>query len=144
MRLQKTKNLFFFSQITLSLFLGAGVYLYCADIPAVRGLLRLFGLTQTPWNPVFPKILRYYCCDVLFAYALTLATVWIIGHDEKSLKQSAKICILFEAAAEFLQKAGIFPGTFDPFDILTEIIATGLALFCIIHHFYKKKRSNSP
>lgn len=78
--------------------------------------------------------LRNFLCDMLWAYALTVAVSRIIG---QSLARSAAvlaICWTLEIGIEWLQKSQVLSGTFDPMDIFLECITTIAALLLMTRH----------
>lgn len=79
----------------------------------------------------FPFFIRYYAGDFLWAYALSMTCILILGHNNKTLVFVIALCVLFEIIIECFQKGHVFPGTFDVIDILVEAIATLLSVLII-------------
>lgn len=85
---------------------------------------------------LFHMFLRNYACDMLWAYALTIALLRygrLIGQKMwKSTLISGGFVVLLEA----LQQLALIPGTFDVFDVVVEILAVFIAV-CVSVIFYK-------
>ena len=78
----------------------------------------------------YPSLIRNYAADFLWTYALFFCLRLTLG-DELSGKRNKRVLFLTAAVSvvvECLQLTGIFPGTFDFWDILVELTAALAAL----------------
>lgn len=107
---------------------GLFYYLYCPDVFFVRGIDAVIGSDRLHIVPCEGRTLYYffrnYCLDFIWAFSFSVSVRFFTGRYRWL---SAVIPIVFGAALELLQKANVFPGTFDYFDILAEAIGTALA-----------------
>ena len=77
--------------------------------------------------------LRSFAADIFWAYALAFAVLSVLGYTRRHLPVCFVLCAGFSAGMELLQRTGLFPGTFDPLDIVFEFLSILLAL--IIFYF---------
>lgn len=105
-------------------------YIYAPNTLFVQKIDALFGGRPVgislPRNAVF-AFLRNYGLDMLWAYALTAAVLWIVGSDEKWRRPAPYLIAAFMILTETAQALPKVSGTFDPWDIVTELITEWLA-----------------
>ena len=77
----------------------------------------------------YPETIRNYACDVLWSYALMISTYICLSNRRVALG----ITVLFIILTESLQILERFPGTFDPMDIVVEIITAAVACLVTIY-----------
>ena len=119
--------------IAVPLLLGLTIYLLFSlesGIPLLLLPLKRFHFAAPGLLPAsVSNVLRGYVPDMLWAYALTVSVTGILGNSAKTRRPTFLICTGFCALMEYLQKWMIFPGTFDPMDIVLESLAVIIALF---------------
>ena len=135
--------------ITIPLLVGLVIYLVFKPSAFISRLFfDLLGqqplIIQTPkcwfWN-----FIRFYLCDLLWAFSFTAVLQLVLGsgqiHTLLSLLSllSLLICIIAGVAIELLQQQGIISGTFDIWDLLVESIGSILSL---ITTTYKRRKQN--
>lgn len=134
-RSTRIRYLFYGLNIAIPLLLGLYIYLalradtYISII--INGFLSLPILPPSIFPRVILAFLRNYASDMLWAYSLGYAVMFVLGYSRKKLLLAAFLCVGFEVLLEFFQKTGLFHGTFDVFDILIEAVAICLALSLI-------------
>ncbi len=111
---------------------GLFYYLYCPDVFFARGIDTIIG---SDWLHIVPcegrklyYFFRNYCLDFIWAFSFSVSVRYFTGSYRW---MSAVIPVVFGGAFELLQKANVFPGTFDYYDILAEAIGTALAYIII-------------
>lgn len=146
----RAQMLFCALHIAAPLLLGLGIYLSFRRDAWVAVLLGkwiwLPEAQDAAWPVWLAAFLRNYACDMLWAYSLTFAVRAVVGFRGWERHFVFGICVLFAAFTELAQRAGFFPGTFDPLDIILEALSICLALFTIkkyeeAHH--ETNRANS-
>lgn len=122
--------------VAAPLVLGVAIYFFWRGVPIID--------PRRDWLPIFPvgklsNCFLYSLPDGLYAFALfnsfrliwrdemAITTLWILG--------LTALLIL----TEFLQLNHILAGTFDPLDILSYSIASGLSLLLYIPFFKPNK-----
>lgn len=106
---------------------GALYYYYCPDVLFVKLLDKIFVPFHSTEIVTDLPLLRCYIFDLLWAYSLFFSVYYFIG-SELGLSKLLLIVILFETIIETIQLIPAIPGTFDPYDLLLEIL---LNLFVI-------------
>ena len=137
---KKPQRLFWVVNICFPLFAGFCVYLFCRpDTRTSSVIIRLFMMFGITINEISVRseFVRFYLCDILWAYALTCTVSMLLGQSKRELFAAGIICFLFEGLIEVMQKWNIIGGTFDGLDIAFEAIATSIAVVIII---YQTKR----
>lgn len=140
---EKRRWFFWTINICFPLFMGTCVYLFCRpDTHISATLIRFLSILRISMEKttVRSEFLRFYLCDILWAYALTFTINLLIGQSRKGFIVTAIICLVFEALIEFMQKWQIIYGTFDGFDIVSEALTTAFAISFIIYHTTKQRR----
>lgn len=87
------------------------------------------------------KQIRNYLPDMLWAFALVFALCFLIGQKEGELFRIFITAAVFSAVLELLQMTPYVRGTFDPFDILAELLAEALAVFVVRVKITRKWRA---
>ena len=112
----KRRLAFWMVNIIIPLFLGLCIYVLCRPDTYVSSVfirfLNTFGIT-TGNIYVRSEFLRFYLCDILWAYALTFTISFLLGQSKEELYLTAGICVAFEGIIEFMQKWQIIRGTFE-------------------------------
>ena len=130
------KRVFFLGHILVPLGLGGlGYLLLGGDTYFSSWLYRCLEVSRPDLG--CPAFLRSYLLDMLWAYGLTAAVVWVMERPGVVFG----ICCAVEVGVECLQGLGIFSGTFDPMDMLLEGLATITALWVIKKHSRRLERS---
>lgn len=146
----KDHKIFTFWSLNILIPLFSGLILYLLFRSDTYVSQFIYGIFAIPKNAAilcgdsrFFKFIRFYACDILWAYSLTFLLSLIIGH--KSIQNIIVfiIALSFDGTIEFLQKFDIIPGTFDIIDILLEAVITVFALLIIIHKFNHHTRGKS-
>ena len=88
------------------------------------------------------KAVRNYAADVLWAYALAFAVMFVLGCSKKDMQIGFLVCSGFEILIEVLQKPGVLYGTFDMLDILFEVISSGIAFMMIKRYEVAQNEKN--
>lgn len=141
----RRKEIIYLFNIFFPLLLGTVLYLWikpnawCSNV--IYGFLRLekFRAFEETSIPLFGSFIKHQLCDILFAYSLTFAMMFVFRKEKHGFFLACSIAALFEILFEVAQLWG-FPGHFDPFDILAEVAITLLIFLCMII-YQKQKRS---
>ncbi len=94
-----------------------------------NGTAAIVTLPDVWWT----NVLTWYACDWLWGYALTFVLALILGTSTRGLLETISVAAVFEVIVEWLQRLGIFAGTFDVLDILVEWMATLVAVLVLQH-----------
>ncbi len=140
----KRKSVVFWSvMIILPLFVGLILYLIFKPSAFIsKFIFDLFGLQPFSIQASNKRgllFVRFYLCDLLWAFSLTAISQLILGYSKTKLIVSLLISILVGTAIELLQKYMIIPGTFDIPDIVTESVGAILSLIIIIVYTRRKR-----
>ena len=123
----KRKALFAVNVI-VPLTIGLLIYLTKAESTYVSDMYA----SVFPRLPVisYPEVIRKYACDFLWAYSLFFCLKLVLGDPLKGDHDITVITVTGIAAIilEVIQISGRIPGTFDPWDIVTEMAAIAVAL----------------
>ena len=88
--------------------------------------------TVFPRLPVisYPMVIKRFACDFLWAYSLFFCLKLVFEDPSKGDHDITVITVTAIAAVilEVIQISGRIPGTFDPWDIVTEMAAIAVAL----------------
>lgn len=127
--------MFFAANIALSLL--AGSFFYIIFVPESY-LSVFFSRIVSFFLPlcitaplVLPKLIRNYCGDIIWAYALTFSIYSLLGHTAHRIQKTLLIVLSFELAIEILQLLSFFHCTFDFFDFIFEAIISFIAILII-------------
>ena len=122
------KNCLFAVNSILPLLFGLFIYLTVSEetliaslLPVLRSLLPVID---------YPAVIRNFAADFLWTYAMFFCLRLALG-DDLCGKHNLSVLLLTCAAAvaiECLQMTGVFHGTFDMLDIVTELTAASAAL----------------
>lgn len=130
--------------LLLNIFLPvlAGGAVYCFFSPDVIFVKHVDGLLGKGFHAgsavcgnVFVRLVRNYLPDNMWAYSLVFALYLILGDNKESLMKIFFIAFSFSAIMEILQLTDFCGGTFDIFDILTEMLSELFAIFIIKNIF---------
>lgn len=134
-------NIFLIANILLPILLG-GIFYYLAapEVLFVKYMDHSLGRGihfSGSWMGHEIYIwLRCYLMDMLWGYALVFSLVWLgWGTSCNNLQKMLLLVVIFSAGMECLQLLQYVAGTFDPWDIVVEALAEGLAVFLMHQHF---------
>ena len=122
--------------------LGLVFYLTCQRDTFIRSIAERVGFSAIRIG--YPSFVDDHACDLLWGYALAgtlcLVQALVFGTDIRKweglrLKGIVILSVLLSAVMEILQKIGVFPGVFDPVDIICETIAIIICAMVIKHYF---------
>lgn len=141
------RNSLFALNIILPLICGLFIYLTKAEKTYLSDFLSAFRSVL----PVirYPYIIRNFACDFLWTYSMFFCFRFTLG-DKLKGKHNLTVILLTGVVAiilEAIQLIKTIPGTFDPLDILVELIAIAAAFLVttIIERrfkYYEEKRIN--
>ncbi len=121
------RNVLFAANIIVPLIIGLFIYLTKADRTYINNALSVFR----SWLPTlkYPDLIRSFACDFLWAYSLFFCIRLTLGDTIKGKYNLTVITVTCVVAVilETLQLIKGVPGTFDPLDIVTEMIAIAVA-----------------
>lgn len=126
---------YFVFHITIPLVLGVIIYCIFRPDTYIAVWVRKIAGNNVPgkfdirrknsnWLTIFAK---NYACDILWAYALTAAVYFVEKETKRGGFKCIAWCWLFEIFMELLQYFGVTQGTFDIWDIVSEMTATATA-----------------
>ena len=138
------RNVFFAVNIIIPLIIGLLIYLtkpsstYLSDfLSGFRSVLPIIR---------YPEIIDFYACDFLCTYSMFFCLRLTLGDALKGKYNLMVITVTGVVAIilETLQLIKGVPGTFDPMDIVTELIAVTVAylLTIIIERRFKYYEEN--
>ena len=138
--------LFFLVNAIIPILIGLILYLFIKPDSYVSQLIN--KIVSVPsvslqYNNVLIYFIRFYLCDMLWAYSLTFTMYLILVNDFGGMILCFLIAGVFSIFIELLQYFGIVSGTFDFFDVIAEMISIVLALG-IIKIFYWRKENEKP
>ncbi len=122
------KKVFFAANIVLPLLFGLIVYLTIKNGTYINSYLETNGKES---DSVFLTFMSNWGCDALWSYSLTFAIYITLYTLKKRLHTSVCVSVLLGIFMEILQCIRIIPGTFDVFDIVSEVIAAVIAVTVI-------------
>ena len=126
----RSKAFFYWANMTVPLIAGLLIYVHFRSsiivLAPVQGLFS-YPNQSTRWA----VYLRCYAADILWAYSLTFAVYTTMQHMKKNLMWTAIICSIFVCVVEYMQKIGLFSGTFDITDIVLELASVCIAIIII-------------
>lgn len=135
-------NVYYSLSIALPLISGTILYvLFRPDTFISKYIYQLFDreLYLSARNSPFSLFVKNHLSDILWAYSLTHTAFFIFHTERKHGVGVFQLCVSFESAIEFLQKANVLPGTFDILDVLFEICTTAF-ITQLINHIFKEKK----
>ena len=139
------KKAFLLANAILPLALGLFIYLFVVDDTIISSIIKNYIVIPSISIELLPKwiasFLRCYGADILWAYSLFFAVTLILGDETKNMWKVVLICSVFEVVIEIFQRIHFFPGTFDFFDIVFEILASFFALCILKNHKLKGRKS---
>lgn len=121
------RNSLFALNLIIPLICGLFIYLTKAEhsyvasfLSAIRSLLPTIR---------YPYIIRNFACDFLWSYSLFFCLRLTLGDSLKGKHNLTVITVTSVVAIilESLQLTNAVPGTFDPLDIVTELLAVAVA-----------------
>ncbi len=128
---------FYFYNSIIPIFAGALIYILFRKDTYVSLFTAHFvsiPAFSTAGFPVWLKLfLRGYAADILWSYSLAFSLMWLFKDEGKQRGRSKTliVCSFFICFMEWLQKTGLFHGTFDWWDICLEIVSVIYALSVI-------------
>ena len=143
--MDRRKKIIYLLQIVLPLVLGAVFYLWikpnawCSNIFYNIFSLKKPAAFDENSIPFLGSFIKHQLCDILFAYSLTIAMVFVLRTEKHGLFFACMIAALFETLLEIAQ-LWVFPGNFDSFDILAEGAITLSVLLCMVIYQKIKRR----
>lgn len=135
MKLEKKRLLFYGLNIVIPIIIGLFIYLsFRRDTYVAAWMCKQFSIAD--WSDILRDgalklFLKNFAADILWSYSLTFAITYTLANGTKKLYIAFIVCSCFEIVIETLQKVGFFHGTFDIYDIVFEIVTTGIALYII-------------
>lgn len=118
---------------------GASIcYLFFPKTIFVEFIDEFLGCSyHIPIDPenIFVRGFRYYLPDFLWAYAFTGLVICLTGYDKRYIAAA----FLFEVLMELIQLFPSIRGTFDVCDIITEMVASVLAIILSIRRTSNEK-----
>ncbi len=69
--------------------------------------------------------------DILWAYSLAFSVMAVLSYSRSALRTAFVTCVSLGILTEVLQKADVFHGTFDLWDIVFEVLSVIMALIII-------------
>ena len=142
---EKQRIMVFAVNIFLPLLLGIILYLWIK--PSARCSLVLYRIlhleqfrpfeeNDAPFGGYFVK---HQLCDMLFAYSLTFALLFLFRKEKHGCIVACAVAVLFETLLEIAQ-LWRFPGNFDVWDIIAEITITAAILLFTISKMHKGEK----
>ena len=122
------RNSLFALNIVFPLLCGAFIYLTKAEPTYLSDYLHAFRKVFPTIS--YPYIIGNFACDFLWSYSLFFCLRLTLG-DQLKGKHNTVVIIVSAVAAVILETVQLFksvPGTFDPFDLVTELVAIAFAL----------------
>ena len=136
------RNLFYLCNIGIPLLIGTIIYLYWRPNAYIsRFIFSLFNVSPgiVPGSPKgIERFVRYYLCDILWAYALTFSLVFYLGRSK--IRTAYIIGLSFIVLIELLQLLPQTPGSFDILDIIMEFVICTISIYVI--YFYERRNSH--
>lgn len=113
--------------IVIPLVFGVFIYLTKAERTYISDILSAFRSVLP--IIIYPEIIRDYACDFLWAYALFFCLSLSLGDKLKGEYNLVVIAMatIVAVSLETIQLNTAIPGTFDPWDIVVELIAIATA-----------------
>ena len=131
------KKVFIVLNIIIPLFVGSVLYYLMSPdtifVEIFDQIIRreVHKPTLSLENGIF-CFLRFYFLDMCWAYALTFSLYAILGNNTAAFNwRIFLLALFFSASMECLQLVSFVKGTFDVVDILSEVLAEGVAVFII-------------
>lgn len=126
----KKKALLYAAHIIVPLLLGFGIYVHSTGDTYITEALNIIlpeFLTSPPkWDAgssVLLRVFRFYFCDAAWAYSLTFSAAPFIGAAKAGVIRAIVLCSCFSVLFELMQLNPGFIGTFDPFDLIVEVVS---------------------
>ena len=123
------KRLLIRSGCILPLIIGAFIYIFSGDNLISSYLGTRLGVHVAKIG--FPAIIRNHLCDYLWAYSLVHFLYVANRYDNEKLKTIFVLSLSFSLLMEGIQLIPLLNMTFDPADIVVEVLAEVSALFVI-------------
>lgn len=122
------------AHVIVPLLLGFGIYVHSTGSTYITETLDFAlpeFLTSPPKRDVgssfLLRVFRFYFCDAAWAYSLTFSTAPFIGTTKSRILRAIILCACFCIFLELMQRNPGFTGTFDPLDIIAEVISCFIA-----------------
>ena len=143
---RKSKNWILFRVVNILVPLLAGMVLYTIltdDTYVSQWIRRTFAQENSSvlsTRAGFLRFCRNHLCDMCWSYSLVFCIAWILGQGRVWLTVSVSVCALFSTLMELVQLSAAFPGTFDVWDILLEIVSCLIAGMVIYTNIRRKRK----
>lgn len=126
------RNGLFAVNIIIPLILGLFIYLTKPSSTYISDFLSVFRSILPTIR--YPEIIDFYACDFLWTYSMFFCLRLTLGDALKGKHNLTVITVTGVVAIilEILQLIKGVPGTFDPMDIVTELIAVTVAFLITI------------
>lgn len=126
------RNGLFAVNIIIPLILGLFIYLTKPSSTYISDFLSVFRSILSTIR--YPEIIDFYACDFLWTYSMFFCLRLTLGDALKGKHNLTVITVTGVVAIilEILQLIKGVPGTFDPMDIVTELIAVAVAFLITI------------
>ncbi len=139
------KWVFFLLSIVVPLCGGLLIYLLLSPSAIVSKLFyNTFSLNPpviSISDSIFWMFIRFHLCDLLWAYSFSASCFLVFDRSSHQFLLAIPISVLFCIIIEFCQKTPLFPGTFDVYDIVLELL--GVVLFSLsLVFFHRKEKQN--
>ncbi len=128
--MSRSRKIFMFANIALSLLVGTCIYVLLSPDVAFVSLVYDGSNASSVLPRMEWQIFRNYVPDMLWAYALVFAVTAIMNGVLTG--KTLLLVLAFSALMEIIQIIPGICGTFDPADILVEGIAAVFAAIMII------------
>lgn len=136
------KRIIILMNVFMPILIGLIIYsLLCPDLVFIKMITNITGL-KIRVTGLENTFIRNYLPDLLWAYSLLFALLFINNNGTAGLKKIFLVSVIFSALVEFLQKLFIIRGTFDIGDIIVEIIGEVIAVLIIKKLYYRKGAEN--
>lgn len=139
---KKIADIYLICNIMIPLLIGAYIYVFLDSDSYFGNFVRsFFAIPTAEINSNIAKIMRYWGCDFLFAYALFFALYGCTKAIFVSMRYAA-ICSIGLELLQLIQVDFLKCGTFDVIDIIVEIIALcfGATFVSCFNHIKRKER----
>lgn len=134
-----SRRRFYWINILIPLLFGITVYFHWRpDAYVSKVIFGFFHLSYIPdWGkPVgIQRFIRYYLCDICWAYALTFSLAFYLG--KHFLIWAYIISMIFSSLIEVLQLFRQTPGSFDFLDIIAELSVCTITILIIKYYEWR-------
>ena len=141
---EKDRIVFRIMNIFVPLLSGLMLYVLMTDDTYISQWIRSVSVFEK--DPVLRpeagllRFCRNHLCDMCWSYSMVFCVAWILGDGAEQLTVSVSVCTLFSVLLELFQSSAVFPGTFDVWDILLEIVSCLTAGMVIYTNIRRKRK----